>query len=421
MRTASLSLALLLAAALAAAQAPSTSKGTMSIDLSLTDDNGIDAVTEIITLKNIRASEIEPFIRARLSRYGAVQVNDALNMLLVTDKQPKLRDLAGIVRTLDAAGVSDFLRLETEAVRLQYVQPSVVRPYLAKRLSSEGTIEANDTLNLLIITDLRSRIEAIKRLLPQFDIMPRQVAVEFKVFDVTKLAASKTGFDWFEILGHADAMYGYRVFSSDDRSTNINQTNYQQPPPVQHWENQGRGVNRTFTATLNNRELMQYLEQSAIGDRVALVANPVVLVQNRTPGTISSSINLPYAASANYGQMSNDYVFVTVLPKMTETDMVGIKTTLRLQSSAQSSTNNTLENEVTVAAGQPIVIGKLTQKVSRTNRKGIPGLKDIPVLGYLFGRNVTAVEDHQLLVFAIPHVLQPGQGIADTTQFRGSE
>ena len=53
----------------------------------------IYAKTEIVSLKNLTASEIEPFIKSRLSKFGAVQINDAANLLIITEREPKLKDL----------------------------------------------------------------------------------------------------------------------------------------------------------------------------------------------------------------------------------------------------------------------------------------------------------------------------------------
>ncbi|MBI5574627.1 MAG: hypothetical protein HY919_08810 [Elusimicrobia bacterium] len=74
-----------------------TSQGRIKFDVDILDDAGIDTVSKIVTLKNIKASEIEMFIKGRLSRYGTVQVNDALNMIIITDKQPKVNDLSKLV------------------------------------------------------------------------------------------------------------------------------------------------------------------------------------------------------------------------------------------------------------------------------------------------------------------------------------
>jgi type II secretory pathway component GspD/PulD (secretin) len=388
MRTFSILACILLAAGLAAAQTPSTSKGTMSLNLSLTDDNGIDAVTEIITLKNIKASEIEPFIRARLSRYGAVQVNDALNMLIVTDKQPKVRDLAGIVQKMDAAGIKDFLRLETEALKLRCIAPSRIRPYIQARLSTEGSIIANDELNQLIITDLRSRIENIKAIIPQLDMLPRQAVIEFKIFDVTEVKQSGLGINMLR------------------NSTASVSANYRKDP--------GDVLRGSVTGNASFRfDAIEYLNQQRLdllNDYI--VARPFITVQNRSWGELSTSLG--YYQSSDASNLT-----IRVLPNITESNMIGLNVNLDFLGAEGS--DNHVESNLTAPADKPIVIGKITYTYQQKTKRGIPLLRDIPLLGYLFGIRTMEHRQRQLLVVATAHSFEPGQGIADTTQLKDNK
>jgi hypothetical protein len=72
------------------AQLSDGSKGRLKLDVEVQDELGIDTVSQVVQLKNIQASEIEPFIQARLCRWGAVQVNDASTWWSSTDKRAKL-------------------------------------------------------------------------------------------------------------------------------------------------------------------------------------------------------------------------------------------------------------------------------------------------------------------------------------------
>ncbi|MEW6103867.1 MAG: secretin N-terminal domain-containing protein [bacterium] len=178
----------------------STSKGRLQLNVDVADDAGIDTISELITLKHIKASEIEPFIKARLSRYGTVQTNDTLNMLIITDKELKVRDLAKLVRGLDIEGLNDFLRLETEVIPLKYALASSLTQIVKERLSSDGTIQADDNLNSLIITDVKSKIDYAKKIIALLDIPTQQVLVEAKIIEASGELRDELGIDWW-VLG----------------------------------------------------------------------------------------------------------------------------------------------------------------------------------------------------------------------------
>jgi len=59
--------------------------------------------------------------------------------------------------------------------------------------------------------------------------------------------------------------------------------------------------------------------------------------------------------------------------------------------------------------GQTIVIGGLIQELSNKTREGIPFLKDIPLLGYLFGSTRDQFERRELVILLTPHVLRNQQ------------
>ncbi len=399
--------ALLIIAGAMTAQNNSTSTGTISLNLSVSDDNGIDAVTEIITLKNIRASEIEPFIRLRLSRYGTVQVNDALNMLVITDKQPKIKDLSSLVRSLDVQGFKDFLRLETEAVTLKYIAPSTVKPYIEKRLSPEGSVEINDNLNMFIITDLRSRIENIKRILPQFDVMPKQATVEFRFYDITNIDASQVGLDVFEILKQIDGSGSYNYSErkgSDQHNYNSATSSSDQSSAEKGW---------SFNAYANTSRLLAQLDQISGKNKSLLVANPVVLVQNRKWGEISSYANFDFSRPYNSPGLFSDDILISVFPKITEGDFVDLTVHLELDNYGKADSRNTVESSFATAADRPSLVGKVVKRVVRREKVGIPGLKDIPGLGLLFGKQTSVEESRQLLVFVIPHICAAGESLSE--------
>ena len=359
-------------------QDKSTSTGSMQLKIDVSDDNGTDAITQIVTLKKLKASEIEPFIRARLSRYGAVHVNDATNTIIITDKPLKVKDLASLVLKLDETGSMNFLRLETEAIKLNNILPSTIRPYVLRRLSAEGTVDINDALNLLIITDLRSRIENIKSFIPQFDIMPKQTMIEFKLYDITKLKNSDLGInpDW--LLNDGTHSYVAYEKSNDDYYQTVH----------------GKVV-------LSPIEYL--LDQKAENKEVNLLANPSILVQNRSWGEISSTVDY---------YSFQDIAYFKVYPTITEANIIGMN--VKLEFEGVNSSMNFFESTVTTTAGKTAVVGKLLRTVTSTSRKGIPGLKDIPVLRYLFSREYKTTENRKILILATPYIYEPGKTSNDT-------
>jgi len=71
-----------------------------------------------------------------------------------------------------------------------------------------------------------------------------------------------------------------------------------------------------------------------------------------------------------------------------------------------SLSTNEAETELLVNDGDTIVIGGIIKSSKQDGVSGFPGLKDVPVLGWLFKSNQTTKENNELLIFITPRIVQ---------------
>ena len=71
------------------------------------------------------------------------------------------------------------------------------------------------------------------------------------------------------------------------------------------------------------------------------------------------------------------------------------------------------ETTVEVGNGESIVIAGLFRNTSDTRELGVPGVKDVPMLGALFGHRSTRSEELELIVIVTARLVQPGVDPAD--------
>jgi type IV pilus assembly protein PilQ len=65
------------------------------------------------------------------------------------------------------------------------------------------------------------------------------------------------------------------------------------------------------------------------------------------------------------------------------------------------------ETTLIVRDGETIVISGLTKQLGTRSVNGVPGLKDIPVLGWLFKGEGKSDELDEVLIFITPRILPP--------------
>jgi type IV pilus assembly protein PilQ len=76
------------------------------------------------------------------------------------------------------------------------------------------------------------------------------------------------------------------------------------------------------------------------------------------------------------------------------------------------------ETNVILFNGQTTVIGGLSEDKTATGSQGIPYLKDVPGLGWLFGNKTRSNEMDELLIFITPYILKerPLEQVSSKTQ-----
>jgi general secretion pathway protein D len=64
------------------------------------------------------------------------------------------------------------------------------------------------------------------------------------------------------------------------------------------------------------------------------------------------------------------------------------------------------ETSLVAESGQTILIGGLIRSAQTESGSGFPVLRDVPILGYLFGSRTKGDEKTELILLITPHVIQ---------------
>ena len=361
--------------------------GRITLDVEVLDNLGFDTVSKIVRLQYATASEVEPLIRSRLSRYGAVQVNDKLNMLIITDKRPKIDDLAKLVKGLDAPGMRDFLRLETESLALKHTKAAVVRPLLMSRLSSEGGIVVDVDHNALVVTDMRSRIENLRKVLDFLDAPITQVQLAVQLVEM-----SVSFFNQIGRTGNLDQILRGEV-------TNDVEYDY-------NWRKQKTGGTETTTKGSTTERSLNAAGQLAVnlgqlvdnhllstGD-VKLLYSPSIITTNNKVGTFSWTDAHGYQ------------VVLDALPAIGSEKTINLDVHVRIASPGEAGARaGEVHNSVVLKDGETFAMGGWTRTNVTETQTGNPWLGWIPLLGNLFEKEITSRQQNRVVALITPHIL----------------
>ena len=166
--------------------------------------------------------------------------------------------------------------------------------------------------------------------------------------------------------------------------------------------------------------------------KVKVISSPKLMVLNNKSASIEVGDQVPIATSAatstqsagaptiNTIQLYDTGIILHVTPKVNSTGQVLLDLSQEVSASVPTSSSGIdsptiqqrkVATSVAVDDGQTIVIGGLIRDNRSRNRTGAPVLKDIPVVGALFGVTDDNVDRTELMVVLTPHVVRNGREI----------
>jgi general secretion pathway protein D len=164
------------------------------------------------------------------------------------------------------------------------------------------------------------------------------------------------------------------------------------------------------------------LSAMASTGKVQILSRPVILAQNNQEARMLVGSERPFVQSSFLGgttgqtqqvvQYREVGTVLTILPTINEDGYVNLSV-IQEVSNATSETQfdapviSTREATTQILArnGQTVVIGGLVDQQEDQTTAGIPYLKDIPILGRLFGYNRTTKGSAELFLFLTPYII----------------
>ncbi|MBK8066892.1 MAG: type II secretion system secretin GspD [Rhodanobacteraceae bacterium] len=289
----------------------------------------------------------------------------------------------------------------------------------------EIRITAVEENNQLIIRATPGQYEAIRGAIRKLDSVPLQVHIEARLLDVSLSNGLQFGVQWYfeNALGR---LVPPEVPSDDDTGSAIKRA----ITGDTFGEITNAGTNWIF-AGRRAGALVQMLQSE--GD-VRVLSAPSVLVLNNTEAAINVGQQIPVVSSSfvnpitqpgagslgqNQFQFRDTGIILNVKPRVNPGGLVFMEIQAEQSTPGPASAasqfggnvpvdRKTIETEVAVQSGDTVLLGGLIQQNDSESTAGVPGLKNIPILGRLFGNTTKDNSRKELLVLITPTVIRGG-------------
>jgi type IV pilus assembly protein PilQ len=261
-------------------------------------------------------------------------------------------------------------------------------------LSGRGSALVDVRTNQLFVTDVADRLAQVALLIERIDIPQRQVLIEARIIEAS---------DSFS------RSLGVRLSRGDNNTRLLNL-------PAMGLQGQDAA---TLALTLFDpaRTLRLSMELSALEAEGLgkVVASPRLVTADQAKAVIEQGTELPYQVSAGNGATSIAFrkanLRLEVTPRITPEGSITMDLDVHKDSVGQSTPagfaidTKHVSTQVRVDDGGTVMIGGIFETSDNQNLAGVPGLRELPGVGWLFGNRSSKRSKQELLIFLSPKML----------------
>jgi type IV pilus assembly protein PilQ len=387
-----------------------TGSGTFTMDVEGADIRTVvRAIAEFSGHNIVVANDVKATVHVSLHN---VDWQDALRTVLRTNGLDYVSE-GGIIRVEDTSKLASELAeraaarakeaenspLETRVLKLNYANANELMTSIQGSMSRRGTVQAEKRTNSLIITDVPSGLDAIEKMAHDLDSTTPQVEITAKLVDVDAEALRQIGVQW------QAGPFQPNNDPAQTLSTKLDEKLASPSATITY------GIVKSWGALSAQLDL---LEQ----DRKAnVISNPRITTVDNREAKILVGQKIPLivqdVAGNPVSQLQTIGIQLKVTPHLTDDkkiimDLHPEVSDLSTQSTVQGGViinTSEADTRVMVDDGQTAVIGGLIRTNDGTVRRGVPLLKDIPLVGMLFRSNNTVHQNRELIIFVTPRLI----------------
>ncbi|HEB85524.1 MAG TPA: type II secretion system protein GspD [Gammaproteobacteria bacterium] len=401
---------------------------------------------EVISLKYATASEVVRIInqlnRPNLKNKPNISVvaDDRTNSILLGGAPSARLRLRAIISHMD---VPVDIGGDSHVIYLRYAKAkdlvSVLTGVSKSLNSSRGkgkrvasaqrqnvSIQADEGSNALVINAPPGIFRSLRHVISKLDIKRAQVMVESVIAELSYNKASEFGVQWAadgSAGGSRTGPIGLMNFSVGPSLLSLAGASLASPPSI---DGLTLGVGNYSNGKLNMGMLIRALAGDASTN---ILSTPTLVTMDNQEAEIVVGKNIPFLTgsytSTGTGSSTPGNPFQTIKrqdvgltlkikPQINEGNTIKLEITQEVSSLAASvqgsadliTNKRSIKTTIMVNDNQMVVLGGLIEDALRDTEQKVPGLGDIPILGWLFRYKKQVKTKTNLMVFIHPTILK---------------
>jgi type IV pilus secretin PilQ/predicted competence protein len=331
--------------------------------------------------------------------------------------------------------------LMRDIIKLKNAKAKDLEESVKGLLSPRGRINVVERNNALLVFDTRQNIQEIRAAVKDLDIETYQVNIQAQLIQVDADALREVGVDWQFGVGRGDlnplrnnpgklptTKTDFAVLGGSNHAGQASGSSGTDGGTSGSGGTEGgltvggvAGATTQFAFGLLNGNLAVAVANLLKTAKGEVLAKPQITTLDNTEAKIFMGEQVPIRVLDANGrqaiQLQDAGTSLQVTPHVTADgrillDLNPEKNSFRTDAQAGVILQKqSAKTTVVVNDGETVVIAGLTTKEETETETGIPLLKDIPILGYLFKHTANQTRKRDLIIFVTPHIVhQAGRG-----------
>ena len=320
-----------------------------------------------------------------------------------------------------------------------------------RKRAEEGQVSRT---KILVVSDISKSLDEIEKLLKEIDVMPQQILIKTRVMEVDRNLLRDIGFEFGTgTTGASSATFAFDQLNLSGKNTKTlgghslsGQTPSVFPTGTSLTEN-NTGLKIDFKhLTGAEFEIVMHALENDVNTNT--LSAPSILTLNNQEASIMVGTKFPILKTQVSEQSSqiiggsldkyqdigiqlnvvpqacgerDEYINMIIHPVVsTQNGTSKIQSGTTILAEYPIIDTREAQTQIVVKDGDTIVMGGLLKDRKAKERTGIPVLKDLPLVGWAFGRDSYYSQKIDLLIFITVHIIKPEEKVPPETINIGS-
>ena len=332
--------------------------------------------------------------------------------------------------------------LETRLIPLSYATVNDMMPKVQSVLSSRGTVTPDSRTNTLIVMDVAENIALAEQLINQLDGQTPQVVIEARIVEARTSWLRQLGIQWgFDYIASAGTgnptglLFPNSVGVAGGSGSTGGATpgfilphaaaspNYAVDLPAPVGTGAGGAIGFSFGSISGNLNTNLRLSAAEDVGEVRIISAPQIVAMDNVQAQIEQGVQIPVSQVSAQG-VNTRYVNATLALRVTPhvTNEGSVVLEVQVQKNEADFINTGARGDPTILTkqaqsrmlisdGDTAVIGGINTRNTSINRKKVPWIADIPIIGWFFKNKSEADTRTEVLIFLTPKIVNRSTSI----------